>query len=156
MLFSFHNDKQKREWKGTLLHDHYVRVNDSLDALRNEQKLLSLNLSSVGGILNEFIYELFVAMEWKDEVDRVVRTTPDSIKEMRRMDGRKIGLGEASDETFERIIMATLFAQRLLGVLDFVDDAVNTTTAARAAACIESFFTQKMVTNEYMYFIPAK
>jgi hypothetical protein len=127
-----------------------------MDAMDHEQELLALNLNSVGGILNEFTYKLFVAMEWKDEVDRVVRTTPASIKGMRRMDGRSIrpGSWEASDDNFERYIMATMFAQRLLGVLDSVD-GVNR-TAARAAACIELFFARSIDVNTYMYFTPAK
>jgi hypothetical protein len=127
-----------------------------MDAMDNEQKLLAMNLNSVGGILNEFTYKLFEAMEWKGEVDHVVRTTPDSIKGMRRMDGRSIrpGSWEASDDNFERYIMILTFTQRLLGVLDF-DNGVNR-TAARAAACIELFFGRCIDPSQCMYFTPVE
>lgn len=155
-LFSYHNDRQKREGKNTAQYEHAVRVNDTLDAMSEEQKLLALNLNSVGGRLNEFTYRLFEAMEWKSVVDRIVQTTPDSIKGMRRMDGRKIrpGSWEASDDNFERYIMVMIFAQQLLGVLDFVD-GVNR-PVARAAACIEIIFTRGFTPDAFMYFIPVE
>jgi hypothetical protein len=45
----YHNARQRREGKGTTLYEHAVRCNDTVDAMDDEQKLLSLNLSSTGG-----------------------------------------------------------------------------------------------------------
>jgi hypothetical protein len=157
----YHNARQRREGKGTALYEHAVRSNDTMDAMGEEQKLLAMNLISVGGILNEFTYTLFQDMGWKAEVDLMVQTTPDEIKTMRRADGRRVkpGSWEASDQNFERYIMVLIFSQRLLGVLDFsavdVDDVVSQ-QIDRAAACFERFFGSGLDPGRVMFFTPVE
>lgn len=72
----YHSDGQRHEGKHPTLYDHAVRVNDSLDAMYAEQRLLATNLTSLGDFLDQFFFSLFNVMEWNEDVDNIVRHTP--------------------------------------------------------------------------------
>jgi hypothetical protein len=108
------------------------------------------------GVLNEFTYKLFDALEWNSEVNYFVQSTPESVRTTRPLDGKRIrpGSWEASDDNFERYIMVLMFSQRLLGSLDF--DNGSNQQAARAAACYEFFFTQGLNPARVVFFTPGQ
>ena len=127
----------------------------------DEQRLLSTNLISVGGILNEFTYNLIDEMGWKSEIEDIVQTTPEEIKSLRRSSGRrtKRGSWESSDQNFERYVMFMMFAQRILGVLDFgnIENVLENEMfheLEKALECFERFFGPELRPNRSLFFTP--
>lgn len=121
---------------------HYnfaVRMNDALDMMTSEEELLSWNLMAVGGVLNEFIYFLVERLGWKQFVDFSVATLPTVD---RRLDGRRLDPRSfiASDAYKERYALVFLFANKLLGPLEFLDSAEQDPVLTETRDCIIEYF----------------
>jgi hypothetical protein len=160
---SNHDDRQRREQKGSVLYEHAVRCNGVMDAMGDEQRLLATNLISIGGILNEFTYKLFEQMGWKAEVSHVTNTTPDDVKHAGKKDRytqRKVRPAATADQDFERYVMVLIFSQRLLGTLDFDDYESPTSTFSEqieiALDCFVSFFGRDLSPNRVLFFMPVE
>uniref|UniRef100_A0A7S1VVT7 Uncharacterized protein n=1 Tax=Grammatophora oceanica TaxID=210454 RepID=A0A7S1VVT7_9STRA len=124
VIDNYHNERQKREQTGTVIYEHAVRSNDTLDAIEAEQAFLATNLIAVGETLNLFIDSLFRVLGLEQTVKELVRTTPASVRAARRTDGRSVSATswEASEDNLVRQAQANIFAMMLLGPLDFMQD----------------------------------
>jgi len=78
-----------------------VHTNDTLDAIEDEQTLLSLNLPSCSAVVEQFV----------NSIGRILQWEPFLIESALRIEG-----GDQRQGFFY------LFAQFLLGALDFADD----------------------------------
>jgi len=105
VLDKYHNDEQRQRCgiKGTDLYPYIVRSNDTLDAIDYEQHLLSLNLPACGALMEHFVCGLGRAFQWAPHLDEEY-SIPDYEKRPR---------------------FSVMFAQHLLGALDFADDPFN-------------------------------
>lgn len=54
----YHNAQQKQQYKHTDIYKHSVRVNDTLDAMESDERLLATNLICLGFYLNQFYISL--------------------------------------------------------------------------------------------------
>jgi hypothetical protein len=142
------------EAKSDPLYDHAVRCNDTMDAIRDEQSYLAMNMTALGAHLNSFI-DRFFDYCWKEQVEMIVRTLPDSVRFDRRTDGRRVGRQswETSDANIERQAMVYIFAEEILGRLDFLDLSKPDPVIVKAAASMTLFF-DRLPPHFIMYFIP--
>lgn len=101
----YHTPEQRRHNKGSVQYYHAVRTNDTLDAIYSEAKLLSFNFASSGAILEQFVCSLGRILQWEPFLAH---------------DPAALVAGGAANT--KRQIFANLFAQALLGVLDFADN----------------------------------
>ena len=95
---NYHTEEQRRRSKGTDMYSFAVRANDTLDAIEREHKLLSINLPSCAVVLEQFVCSLGRVLQWGPLLS---------------------SSGDA------RQAYAIIFAQHLLGALDFAQDPVN-------------------------------
>ena len=102
----YHTPEQRSRTKGTEQYLHAVRTNDTLDALEEEQRLLSLNLPVAGVLLEQFVCSLGRILQWDD----ILKGGMQDIRKSQDM------------VNFKRQGFVHLFAQYLLGALDFADD----------------------------------
>jgi len=121
----YHTPEQRRSSRGTDQYLHAVRTNDTLDAMDSEQQLLSFNFVATGAILKLFLYSLGQILQWDPIMD-------------------SFSLG--SDQ-LKRQMYVQLFAQRLLGSLDFADNPVKyefrqVPLCETSSAFMETFFGQ--------------
>jgi hypothetical protein len=93
----YHSDDQKRRMKGTDIYSCAVRTNDTLDTIADEQQLLALNLPTCGVYIEQFVCSLGRILQWGPFLES----------------GNSV-LGGQKRQGF-----AVLFAQHLLGALDF-------------------------------------
>jgi hypothetical protein len=100
----YHTPDQRRRNKGTDQYLLAVRTNDTLDAIENEQRLLSFNLPTIGVLLEQFVCSLGRILQWEP----ILATHPAPSM----WDGAN----------FKRQGFVHLFAQYLLGALDFAQD----------------------------------
>ena len=148
----YHKDIEKQ--KSHPLYDHVVRCNDTLDAIEDEQQYLAMNMTAVGAHLNSFIDQFFDHY-WKREVQTIVRETPDSVRFGRRAGVRSIGRQswESSDSSIERLEMVHIFAQEILGRLDFADLSRPDPVIVQPVAAMSLFF-EKLPPSLIMFFTP--
>ena len=99
----YHTPEQRKNSQGTEQYLFAVRANDTLDYLDNEIQLLSLNFFSSAYYLEQFVCSLGRVIQWE------------GILKSFRQDGC----------TDMRQGFAILFAQHLLGTLDFARDPLN-------------------------------
>ncbi len=139
------------------LYDHAVRCNDTLDAMEADQRYLAMNMTSIGAHLNAFIMMLSDALEWQPSIEKLLATLPDEVRFDRRTDGRRIGRSswEASDDNLERQAIAAIFADRILGKLDFQDLTYPDTELARTIAVMNVFFGN-LDPASTLYFVPVE
>jgi hypothetical protein len=125
-----------------------------MDAIRDEQSYLAMNMTALGAHLNSFI-DRFFDYCWKEQVEMIVRTLPDSVRFDRRTDGRRVGRQswETSDANIERQAMVYIFAEEILGRLDFLDLSKPDPVIVKAAASMTLFF-DRLPPHFIMYFIP--
>ncbi|KAI2512098.1 hypothetical protein MHU86_2386 [Fragilaria crotonensis] len=149
---TYHKDVERQ--KANPLYDHIVRCNDTLDAIEVDQPYLAMNMTALGAHLNYFIDRFFDHC-WKKEVQAMVRATPDSMRYGRRTDGRSIGRQswESSDSNLERLAMVHIFAQEILGRLDFVDLPTVDPVIIQPAAAMSLFF-EKLPPISILFFAP--
>jgi hypothetical protein len=107
------------------LYKFWVQQNDMLDAMEAKQQLLATNLMSLGKYLHQFVFTpLFKVLEWKPIVDNIVLKDPDSESDSRCT------------------IMMRIFAERLLGTLDFNDSIHLDPVIIRTITVMKSFFIE--------------
>jgi len=97
----YHTPEQRSRAKGTDFYRLMVHTNDTLDAIEDEQTLLSLNLPSCSAVVEQFV----------NSIGRILQWEPFLIESALRIEG-----GDQRQGFFY------LFAQFLLGALDFADD----------------------------------
>ena len=149
---TYHKDIERQ--KANPLYDHIVRCNDTLDAIEVDQPYLAMNMTALGAHLNSFI-DKFFDHYWKNEVQAMVRATPDSMRYGRRTDGRSIGRQswEGSDSNLERLTMVHIFAHEILGRLDFLDLSRPDPVIVQPAAAMTYFFG-KLPPSSILFFSP--
>ena len=99
----YHTPEQRRNSQGTEQYAAAVRTNDTLDHLADETRLHSVNLMSAAYYLEQFICSLIRVLKWEPLLK--------AFKQENNLDMRQG--------------FAILFAQNLLGVLDFAQDPIN-------------------------------
>jgi hypothetical protein len=146
-----HSAQQKRVGKGTILYEHVVLVNDTLDWMKADQVLLATNLTCVDALLKQFVKSLSVHVEWQPIVEHFARETPLA----RRFRSAK-ARGEAVDEIMELVAVSHLVASVIFGALDFRPDAVHIegTVIAKAVVFTKTFFSQVDVSSLMWYAPP--
>ncbi len=103
----YHSDDQRRRTKGTEIYACAVRTNDTLDAIDVEQQLLSLNLPACGVLIEQFVCSLGRVLQWGPLLQM----------------GLQMGGSVLNNQM--RQGYAILFAQYLLGALDFAHDPMD-------------------------------
>ena len=106
VIDKYHTTEQR---EGRTNSDNYamaVRINDTIDAIGEEQQLLSFNLISCGVILERFVCGLIQVMKWDPLMTAFIRGNPSE-----RLDRRQGAV--------------QLFAQFLLAALDFSSDPMD-------------------------------
>mmetsp|Transcript_54298 Transcript_54298/g.162487 ORF Transcript_54298/g.162487 Transcript_54298/m.162487 type:complete len:927 (-) Transcript_54298:214-2994(-) len=98
----YHTPDQRRRNKGSEIYEVSIRVNDTLDAIDEEQSVLAFNYVECGAQMEQFLCSLSRVLQW-DPILSSARTF--------RQDKRQG--------------FAFLFAQFLLGALDYADDPVD-------------------------------
>ena len=96
----YHTPEQRERSKGTDAYLLAVRINDTLDALEEEQQLLAFNFVSCGAILEQFVCSLTRVMQWDPVLKSEMRSNPSIYADHRQG-------------------AVLMFAQHLLGALDF-------------------------------------
>jgi hypothetical protein len=143
------------ETKRRQQHDHTFRlemsVNDTLEAMDEDERLLGTNLICLGFYLNQFYISLFNVMGWMSLVDAIVSEAPTEMKQGRRTDFRKVGphSWEASDDNMKYQSMSHIFADRVMGALDEGDFMV----AARCAEFMKEYYNH-IPPERIMWFTP--
>ena len=92
----YHSDDLRRQIKGWEIYSCAVRAHDTLDTMDDEQQLLALNLPVCGGMMEQFACSLGRMLNWEPILDPL------------------------DDHKREGYVI--IFAQHLLGILDFADD----------------------------------
>jgi len=133
----YHTPEQRMRGKGTDQYNLVVRTNDTLDTIDDEQKLLSMNLPSCGVIIEQFVNSLGRILQWEPLLAH----------------GSAMMEGAAADQ---RQGFAYLFAQYLLGALDFADDPFRYTflevPLGEASSHFMSIYFGKLDTRRAMWF----
>ncbi|VEU38599.1 unnamed protein product [Pseudo-nitzschia multistriata] len=102
-----HTPQERREYEGTDFYRFAVRANDTIDAMKDEEFLLSMNLISCGAVVEQFVDNLGRTMQWEQKIFE-----PTAPKGSRGPKER-------------RQFLIFVFAQYLLGALDFAKDPYN-------------------------------
>lgn len=102
----YHTAEQRERNKGSEYYKLAVRINDTLDAIDEEQQLLGFNLVSCGAALEQFVCSLL----------RIMQCYP-AIKSYTGSD--------ATIHVDHREGAVHMFAQHLLGALDFSSDPMD-------------------------------
>jgi hypothetical protein len=121
----YHTPEQRRREKGTEQYQFAVRVNDTLDAMEKEQDLMCLNLPSLAAIIEEFVNRLGRFLKWEPLLAIYSKTSEEAVD--------------------KRQNFAYLFAQYVLGALDFADDPyryefLQVPLGAAASRCMGPYF----------------
>lgn len=112
----YHTPEQRRISKDSDQYAFAVRTNDTLDALEAEQTTMYLNFISAGYLLEQFVRSLGRVMKWEPLLQEYKRQT----------------------KLNERQAFASLFAQHLLGALDFSKDPLNVEFMGMPGICVGS------------------
>lgn len=142
---NYHSGEQySSTGKLSVLYDHAVRLNDTLDSMENDQRLLATHLVALSEVLGQFLGALFRLLELAPIVDKIVREMPDSIRQSRRVDFRRVGANswEAGDDNLRRQTEAYLFAERILGAADFDPNPSNCEILQKAGSWMYEFFSR--------------
>lgn len=147
---NYHSESQ-RQYKDTDLFKFAVRVNDTLDAMADDEELLATNLISLGYHLNELVIGLFNVLRWMPLVEQIVHDTPSDIKQGRRTDFSSVRPNSwaASDSNMKYQCMSHMFADGILGKFDTGDYGV----ASVCAEFVVSFF-RTLKSDTVMWFLP--
>ena len=96
----YHTPEQRRKSKNTDFYRLMVNTNDTLDAIEDEQTLMSLNFPSCSVFIEQFVNSLGRDLQWEPIL--------------------KAWAPRMGND--QRQVFALIFAQYLLGALDFADD----------------------------------
>jgi hypothetical protein len=122
---NYHTPEQRRRHKGSDYYMFAVRTNDTLDAIEHEQQLMSFNLPSCGVIMEQFVCSLTRILQWEPIIKEIA----------------------ARDQNDERQGMAHMFAQYLLGALDFSPDPMDHEMLRVPLGRASSHFLREMFTR---------
>jgi hypothetical protein len=147
-----HSTQQKRDGKGTILYEHVVRVNDTLDWMKADQVLLATNLTCVGALLKQFVKSLSVHLEWQPSVEHYVR----EFARHRCRSAPAKAREEAHDERRELGAVYHFAAYNLFGALDFRPDALQIAGSdiTKTVVFTKAFFSQVDVSSLMWYAPP--
>lgn len=134
---------------GSPIYKFAVRMNDTLDAMDDDERLLVTNLISLGYYLNQFYISLINVLGFMPIVEQFVREAPPEVKQGRRTDFRSVrpGSWEASDANMKYQALSYIFAKFVLEPLDRGDELI----ASRCAEFMEIFFN-KIPPQNIMWF----
>ena len=133
----YHTPEQRSRSKGTDFYHLMVNTNDTLDAIEEEQHLFSINLPSCSAIVEAFVNSLGNELQWEPILRLgAVRT------------------GEGRND--QRQGFSFLFAQYLLGGLDFANDPsgydfMNVPLGTASSHFMRSFFS-RIDTSKVLWF----
>ena len=99
----YHTPEQRRNARGSEQYLFAVRTNDTMDAIEEDQALLSLNFISLSYILEQFVCSIGRVLQWEEPLKSFKRTS---------------GLDARQGYAF-------IFAQYVLGTLDFAQDPLR-------------------------------
>jgi hypothetical protein len=138
--------------KLTAVYKHAVRVNDTLDAMTEDQRLLATNFVSLGFYLDQFYINLLNFWGVMPLVEKSVSEGSPETKQGRRTDFRSVGPNswEASDENMKYIAMSHEFCTSILQPLDAGDEPV----ASVCAKFMEMFFNNMIPPQNVLWFTP--
>jgi hypothetical protein len=132
----YHTEEQRRKYKGTDFYAFAVRANDTLDAIASEEKLLCLHLPWLSVLIEQFVCSLGKDMLWEPLLA--------SGEAALGLDGQK------------RQGFVFLFAQFLLGALDYADDPLEyefmDVCLGQQSSFFMSHFFQHMDKTKAMWF----
>jgi len=103
---NYHTPEQRERNRGLDFYTFVVQMNDTLDAIEKEQQLYALNLPACGVYLEQFVCSLSRVFQW------------DPILVSAQAQNSALGQDKRQGVAF-------MFAQYLLGALDFARDPVN-------------------------------
>ncbi len=101
MVDKYHTPEQRQRSKDMDFYRLMVNTNDTLDAIEEEQVLLSMNLPACSILLEQFVNSIGRVLLWEPFLQAQARSS---------------GLND------QRQIFVFMFAQYLLGALDFADN----------------------------------
>jgi hypothetical protein len=124
--------------KCAAVYKNAVRVNDTLDAMTEDERLLATNFVSLSYYLNQFYISLLNVLGFMPLVEKFVSEATREEKQGRRTDFRSVrpNSWEASDENMKYQAMSHMFSTLILHRLDAGDEHV----ASRCAEFMERFF----------------
>ena len=102
IIDKYHTPEQRKLWMGTDQYMFAVRTNDTLDAM-DKDSILRVNLASCGCFLDNFVCALGRLLQWEPHLKAF----------------------QLEDDVGMRQMYAIVFAQHLLGSLDFSKDPLH-------------------------------
>ena len=137
----YHTPEQRRRNQYTDQYRMAVRINDTLDTLDKEQKLLALNLINCGTVLDQFVCSLGRILQWEPILAQGMASS--AVLSRTKRDG-----------------FVYLFAQHLLGALDFADDPFRheflNVPLGEATATFMSLFFGELAPERVLWFTPVE
>ena len=136
----YHTPEQRRKHKDTEAYRFRVNANDTMDAIKDEQMLMSLNFSVCGVFIEQFVIALGERLQWGSLLK-------DSYA------AGKVGKND------ERRAFLFAFAENLLGALDFCDDPFEYTfmdqpLGKASSEFMVDYFTRQMDSSLTLWFQP--
>jgi len=132
---NYHTPEQRRKNKGSEIYEVTVRVNDTLDAIDEEQSVLAFNFVQCGAQMEQFLCSLGRVLQWDPILSQASVCRQD-----------------------KRQGFAFLFAQFLLGTLDYAEDPfafefMDVPLAQVSAMFLETYFS-KVSPELLRWFVP--
>ena len=126
---NYHTPEQRNNSRGTDMYNLAVRINDTLDAIDDEHRLLAQNLLNWGILMEQFVCSLNRIMQWDEVMESLIAQN---------------GPPPGNDKRPGTVFM---FAQYVLGALDFANDPMDVSIMeipqGRASShFLKVFFTQ--------------
>ena len=124
----YHTTEQRERSMNTDYYKLAVRVNDTLDAIDEEQTLLSFNLISCGVIMEQFVFSLTRVMQWDYFIKSITRSATDIQPDYHQG-------------------AVHFFAQHLLAAFDFSSDPIdheflNVPLGRASSTILAAYFTR--------------
>lgn len=115
----YHTAKQRKRKRDLELYEFCVRSNDTLDARKEEQPFSAVNFAPCAYYLEQFVCSLGRVLLWEPHLKLY----------QLQVEGCDMHQG-----------LKTLFAQQLLGTLDFTNDALNHEFLTVSSTFMKEFF----------------
>jgi len=135
----------------SLVYDHVVRCNDTIDAIDEEQPFLALNMTAVGAYLSLFILRYF---------DTIHEEAIEGLAEVRCVQERMERTWVFDEDVWDQhgeihSVMADILGEEILGRLDFLDvSSESDPVLLQASECMTDYF-DRLDPERIMYFVPA-
>ena len=115
----YHTAEQRERTRDSELYEFCVRSNDTLDAMEDEQPFSAVNFASCAYDLEQFVCSLGRVMLWEPHLKLY----------QLQVEGCDMRQG-----------LAIVFAQKLLGTLDFTNDTLNHEFLTVSSTFMKEFF----------------